>query len=286
MNHMETRRLRRQLTSCLIHSALAFALVLAPGSGWAGASKGNPMATLNDAAASRAERIKAAKALADSKDPQAIDTLVKQLAIRDEGIVTAVKSALRALNAVPVLEQRLADSGASEEHKVLACTGLRALKEKSSIPPLVSALKDHGARVRKEAALALGVIAPAEAETALLTALSDSDRRRALLRGRRARQRPHRRGGAGHRDAPGSGDQPGRPFRAAGRQEQAGSGRLAVDSCAPDRCYSLIPLMPLSGSYPRPPQRLSSAERISPVRSRVTKPPWGWLLRTATNSVR
>lgn len=175
MNHMETRRLRRQLTSCLIHSALAFALVLAPGSGWAGASKGNPMATLNDPAASRAERIKAAEALADSRDPQAIDTLVKQLDIRDEGIVAAVKSALRALNAVPVLEQRLADSGASEEHKVLACTGLRALKEKSSIPHLVSALKDHSARVRKEAALALGVIAPAEAETALLTALSDSD---------------------------------------------------------------------------------------------------------------
>jgi peptidoglycan hydrolase-like protein with peptidoglycan-binding domain len=43
-----------------------------PGSGWAGASKGNPMATLNDPAASRAERIKAAKALADSRDPQAI----------------------------------------------------------------------------------------------------------------------------------------------------------------------------------------------------------------------
>jgi HEAT repeat protein len=57
----------------------------------------------------------------------------------------------------------------------LACTGLRALKEKSSVPPLVSALKDQSARVRKEAALALGVIAPAEAETALLTALSDGD---------------------------------------------------------------------------------------------------------------
>jgi len=170
---MESRRLRRQLTSCLIQSTLA--LVLAPGAGWAGASKGNLMATLNDPAASRAERIKAAKALADSRDPQAIDTLVKQLAIMDEGIVAAVKSSLRTLKAVPVLEQRLADSGASEEHKVLACTGLRALKEKSSIPPLVSALKDHSARVRKEAALALGVIAPAEAETALLTALSDSD---------------------------------------------------------------------------------------------------------------
>ena len=149
--------------------------MLAPGTGWAGASKGNPMATLNDPAASRAERIKAAKALAESRDPQAIDTLVKQLDIRDETIVAAVKSALRALNAVPVLERRLADSDASEEQKVLACKGLRILKEKSSIAPLVSALKDPSARVRKEAALALGVIAPAEAETALLTALSDSD---------------------------------------------------------------------------------------------------------------
>jgi HEAT repeat protein len=172
---METRRLRRQLTSRLIYSALALALVLAPGTGWAGASKGNPMVTLNDPAASRDERIKAAKALAVSKDPQAIDALVKQLAIMDENVVVAIKSALRALNAVPVLERRLADSSASEEHKVLACTGLRVLKEKSSIPPLVSALKDQSALVRKEATLALGVIAPAEAEAALLTALSDSD---------------------------------------------------------------------------------------------------------------
>ena len=133
------------------------------------------MTTLNDPAASRAERIKAAKALAGSKDPQAIDTLVTQLDIRDEGIVAAVESALRALNAVPVLERRLTDGNASEEQKVSACTGLRTLKEKSSIPPLVSALKDQSASVRKEAALALGVIAPAEAEAALLTALSDSD---------------------------------------------------------------------------------------------------------------
>jgi HEAT repeat protein len=172
---MEAQRLRQQLKSCLIHSALACALMFAPGSGWAGANKGNPMATLNDPAASRAERIKAAKALGNSKDPQAIDTLVKQLDTRDEGIVAAVESALRALNAVPVLERRLTDSGAAEEQRVLACTGLRALKEKSSIASLVSALKDQSALVRKEAALALGVIAPAEAETALLTALSDSD---------------------------------------------------------------------------------------------------------------
>ena len=179
MEHMKTRRRRRQPTSRLIHSALACALVLASGSGWAGANngnpKGNPMTTLNDPAASRGERIKAAKALADSRDPQAIDTLVKQLTIRDEEIIAAVKSALRALNAVPVLERRLTDSGAPEEQKVSACTALRALKEKSSIAPLVSALKDQSARVRKEAALALGVIAPAQAETALLTALSDGD---------------------------------------------------------------------------------------------------------------
>jgi HEAT repeat protein len=172
---METRRLRRQLTSRLIHSALACALVLAPGTGWAGASKGNPMAILNDPAASRAERIQAVKTLGYSKDPKAIETLVKQLDSRDEGIFAAVERALRALNAVPVLEQRLADNGASEEQKVLACKGLRILKAKSSVAPLVSALKDPSARVRKEAALALGVMAPAEAETALLTALSDND---------------------------------------------------------------------------------------------------------------
>jgi len=133
------------------------------------------MSTLNDPAASRAERIKAAKALSDSKDPKAIDTLLKQLDSRDESLVAAVESALRALKAVPVLEQRLADSSASEEQKVLACTGLRALQEKSSIQPLIIALKDQSARVRKEAALALGVIAPAAAEKPLLTALSDSD---------------------------------------------------------------------------------------------------------------
>ncbi|HVE87486.1 MAG TPA: HEAT repeat domain-containing protein [Myxococcales bacterium] len=165
---METRRL-------LIQSAITFALVLAPGMGWAGNSKGNPMATVNDRAAPRADRIKAIKALAHSRDPQAIDALIKQLAIMDEGIVAALKDSLRALKAVPVLEQRLGDSGSSEEQKVLACIGLRVLKEKSSIPPLVSALKDQSPHVRKEAALALGVIAPAEAEAALLTALSDSD---------------------------------------------------------------------------------------------------------------
>lgn len=179
MKRMETRRLRRRLASCLVHPALACALVFAPVTGWAGGGKGNakddPMAMLNNPAASRAELIKAAKALASSKDPQAIDTLVKQSATMDEGVVAAVVSALRALDAVPVLERRLADNGASEEQKVLACKGLRVLKEKSSIAPLVSALKDQSARVRKEAALALGVIAPAEAETALLTALSDSD---------------------------------------------------------------------------------------------------------------
>jgi HEAT repeat protein len=168
---MGTRRL-------LIKSvlALALALVLAPGTGWTGGGKGHPAATLSVSTGSRADRIKAIQALAHSKDPQAVDVLVKELSIMDEGIVAALKTSLRALKAVPVLEQRLAaDSGSSEEQKVLACIGLRALKEKSSIPPLISALKDQNPRVRKEAALALGVIAPAEAEAELLTALSDSD---------------------------------------------------------------------------------------------------------------
>jgi len=168
MNPMETRRL-------LVQSTLTFALALAPGTGWAGDGKGNPMPTLKAPSGSRADRIKAVKALAHSRNPQAIDVLVKELSIMDEEIVAAIKTSLRALQAVPVLERRLADSGSSEEQKVSACIGLRALKEKSSIPPLVSALKDQSPRVRKEAALALGVIAPAEAEVELLTALTDSD---------------------------------------------------------------------------------------------------------------
>src|SRR4051794_2439786 len=146
---METRRLRRLLTSCLIHSALACVLVLAPGTGWAGASKGNPMATLNDPAASRAERIKAAKALADLKDPKAIDTLVKQLDMRDEGIVAAVESALRALNAVPVLERRVAGSGASQGEKRVGFKGGGALKEKRSITALLSPPEEQNARGRQ-----------------------------------------------------------------------------------------------------------------------------------------
>ena len=165
---METRRL-------LIQSVLTLALVLAPGTGWAGDSKDHPTTTLSISTGSRAQRIKAIQALARSKDPKAIDVLIKELSIMDEDIVVALKTSLRALKAVPVLEQRLADSGTSEEQKVLACIGLRALKEKSSIRPLISALKDQSAGVRKEAALALGVIAPAEAEAELLTALSDSD---------------------------------------------------------------------------------------------------------------
>ena len=54
---------------------------------------------------------------------------------------------------------------------------------------------------RKEAALALGVIAPAEAGTSLLTDTFRQRRRRAPFRGRCARRRPHRRGHTGHRDA-------------------------------------------------------------------------------------
>jgi hypothetical protein len=83
---------------------------------------------------------------------------------------------------------------------------------------------------RKEAALALGVIAPAEAGTSLLTTRSDSGddvrhfaadalgdvRTAAVIQAIETR-----------------GDQPGRLFGAAGGQEQAVFGRLAVDSCAP-----------------------------------------------------
>src|SRR4051794_23364577 len=107
-------------TSLLISSALASSLALAAG-------KPDPISTLNDRGAPHGARVQAAKSLASSKDPQAIDTLLKQLSSMDEELVEALTRSLRALHAAPVLEKRLTESGTSEAQKVLACTGLRVL---------------------------------------------------------------------------------------------------------------------------------------------------------------
>ena len=133
------------------------------------------MASLTDASLSSAERVAAAKALGSSRDPLALETLIRALGTMDEALTSAVVASLKAQNAGPVLAKRLADSGTVEARKVQACTGLRHLKDASAVPALAVALKDESALVRREAALALTVIGPAPAEAALLVALGDSD---------------------------------------------------------------------------------------------------------------
>ena len=133
------------------------------------------MANLTDASLTSAQRVAAAKTLATSKDPLAIETLIRGLGTLDEALTHAVVESLKAQHAAPVLAKRLADSGTVEARKVLACTGLRYLKDASAVPALAMALKDESAVVRREAALALTVIGPAPAEEALLVALGDPD---------------------------------------------------------------------------------------------------------------
>lgn len=133
------------------------------------------MAGLTDPSATAEERIAAANALGTSKDPLAVETLIRGLGTTDEALTRAVVDALKAQKAAPVLAKRLADANTVETRKVQACLGLRHLKDPACVPVLAAALKDESALVRREVALALTVIGPAPAEGALLAALSDSD---------------------------------------------------------------------------------------------------------------
>lgn len=158
---------------------LCLAVAFAPSGAWAASEKGNPVMTLNDRGASRADRIKAAKALATSKDPHAIDALLMEIMITDEDIAAAVKNSLRALKPAAVLEKRLEDSSAADWQKVLACRGLRVVGERSSVGVLVGVLKNgkQSREVREAAVSSLSAFAStdADAEAALVAALSDSE---------------------------------------------------------------------------------------------------------------
>jgi HEAT repeat protein len=134
------------------------------------------MATALDDSAPRAERLKAAKALATSKDPLAIDTLVRMLTTMDEELRAAAVASLKALKAGPTFEARLVDRDVPAQKRTEAALGLRHLKLESSVGPLAAALEDKSAEVRKEAALALSMLNPAGAEAALIAALADADK--------------------------------------------------------------------------------------------------------------
>jgi len=154
---------------------LCLVLFLAPHGARAAGSKGNPVDVLNDGGATLPQKVKAIEKLGRSKDPHAIDALLKHLDSKADEIADAVENALRALKAGPVLEKRLEDSSVSEDDKVLACHGLRTLHEKAAVQALIRVSKTGSPRVQAAAIYALGAIAPAEAEAALIAALSSPE---------------------------------------------------------------------------------------------------------------
>lgn len=133
------------------------------------------MPNLTDSAVSMADRVAAARALGTSKDPLALETLLRGLGSTDEKLTEAILGSLKALGAAPVLAKRLTAAASVESLKVQACVGLRHLKDPASVPALAAALRDDSALVRREAALALTVLGPAGAEEELIAALGDTD---------------------------------------------------------------------------------------------------------------
>jgi HEAT repeat protein len=132
------------------------------------------VATLANQSSSREQRLAAVRALATSKDPMALESLVNQLETRDEAIRHAALESMKKLKAAEQLVAWVQDPKQSESNRHIAAKGLRYLRDNSSVVALSKALKDSAASVRAEAALALAVFGAAEAETALIAALDDS----------------------------------------------------------------------------------------------------------------
>jgi HEAT repeat protein len=137
--------------------------------------KGNAMSVILDTSKPHAQRMKAAQSLGTSKDPLAIDTLVKALQTMDVELRDAAVASLKKQKAELVFAKRIQDKSTTETLRISAAIGLRHLKDVSTASALATALNDQSAAVRKEAALALSVIGPASAENALIDALSDAD---------------------------------------------------------------------------------------------------------------
>lgn len=161
----------------LIPTLLAFAIagMFTQGEAVGGGKRRDAIEAANDHSLTISQQVKAIRALGKSKDPRAVAALLKRLGCKCDEIQEAATRSLRELKAATLLEKRLLDAAVNEEDRVLATLGLRALKEESSIAPLVQLLKDANPRLRKVAALSLAVIDPSKAEMPLIEALSDDD---------------------------------------------------------------------------------------------------------------
>lgn len=133
------------------------------------------MDTLRNSTASRTEHLEAAKRLASSKDPAALDALCGALETRDVELREAARSSLATLGGAAVLARRAADRSLPEGARVLALTGLRYFRDDADLDGLMRLAKDPVAVIRAQATLALAVIGPAKVEAALIEALRDGD---------------------------------------------------------------------------------------------------------------
>ena len=164
--------------ACLV---AAFAIVTVQADTAVAKDKGDPVTTLNGNHASRAERLRAIEALGISKDPRAIDILLKEISSMDEETAEAAAGALKKLGGAAQLEQRLKESHDVEE-RVRLCRALGVIGENGSVGVLILALKDENPLVRQQALAALSRFAPADksAEAAMIAALDDPN---TLVRG-------------------------------------------------------------------------------------------------------
>ncbi len=129
--------------------------------------------TLLDSAAPMPERIAAAKALGKSHDAGAVDALLQVLGTRNEQLVEASVSSLRALDAAPRLAATVDDANAPTERRLLAARGLRLLKDPRTLPTLTRAAASPLVELRKEGCLALGQLGAPEGLDPLIRVMNE-----------------------------------------------------------------------------------------------------------------
>lgn len=129
------------------------------------------IATVVDRGAPIGKRIAAARVLGRSRDPRAIQPLLRALGSRDEMFTETVQAALRALDAVPILMAQLGDPASPAEDRRLAATGLRYVRSRQAVPVLLQTLEAADPELRAEALMALDLMEAPERVAPLIVLL-------------------------------------------------------------------------------------------------------------------
>lgn len=131
-----------------------------------------PALNLSDSSVPLETRLKAAKALANSTAPSAVDELLSGLDSRSEVVREAVVASLKAKKGDSILLARAADTKRPTASRVSSLAGVRVLKPKAAGPTLALLLDDKNEAVREAAAHALCVVGAKDAEAKLIAKIS------------------------------------------------------------------------------------------------------------------